>query len=85
MSCTTFRSFINFKNENFCKFYCSKTYNHVEKKFTLIVVTLVISNISLATIRSVGYTGIALPVVDYAIADFSLAKNSSSAGNTIQI
>lgn len=52
--------------------------------FTLLVVSLVISNNSFTTIRRVGYTGIPLPGVDYVIADFSSAQNASSPGDIIQ-
>jgi hypothetical protein len=54
------------------------------KKACLFVITvLLMSGISFATIRRVGYNGIAKAGVDYA--DFNSAQTASAAGDTIQI
>ncbi len=58
----------------------------MKKKFsTLLVTALLITSISFATIRRVGYSGIPRAGVDYAISDFALAHDASSAGDTIQL
>ncbi len=56
-----------------------------KKLSTLLVVSLVISNISFATIRRVGYTGIFRAGVDYASNDFQSAHDASNPGDTIQL
>lgn len=54
-----------------------------KKLFTLCLAALLISSISFAAIRRVGYNGIARSGVDYA--DFASAHTASAVGDTIQI
>lgn len=52
---------------------------------TLVVASLLISSVSFATIRRVGYTGVPLAGVDYASNNFSSAHDASNPGDTIQL